>query len=146
MIKLTKKIEYSIIALNHIGTNEIPNLSTVKEIAFLHKIPRELLAKILQKLTQNGYLRSVQGPKGGYLLSRPLNEIRLNELIDTIEGETGLIECISKTGKHCVRFDECDIRIPLSEINNQLNRFFRHITMKDILDGHVPEIHFEGAS
>ena len=61
MLNITKTVEYALIALRHIN-NADGKVHTSKEIALLYNIPRELLAKTLQKLCKKGYLNAIQGP------------------------------------------------------------------------------------
>ena len=137
MIKLTKKIEYSLIALKHMGLINRGQISTAKEIAVLYQIPRELLAKILQQLTRDGYISSVQGPKGGYELSRSPEDVSIVELFKTIEGEAGFTDCVSNNREDCVRMDDCTIRTPMLQISNQINNFFSKITLEDIFKNKI---------
>lgn len=138
MIKLTKKIEYGLMALKHMGLKNDGNISTAKEMATLYKIPRELLAKILQQLTREGYISSVQGPKGGYELSLSPKDVNFIDIIKTIEGDAVFIDCASTNGDNCVRVDECIIRTPMLQINKHINDFFSKITLEDIFNGVIP--------
>ena len=66
MLKLTKKIEYGLIALNHMQNHDAnKELHSAKEIARKYSLPPEALAKILQvpfaiadatTLTEAGYV------------------------------------------------------------------------------------------
>ena len=53
MLKITRKVEYALIALRHLQQNQEGDLSSSKEIALKYDIPKELLAKILQSLVKN---------------------------------------------------------------------------------------------
>jgi len=63
----------------------MPSLSA-KDIAEAYGIPPQLLAKILQRLTKAGLLRSPCGTNGGYALSRPPEDITAFEVIGAIDG------------------------------------------------------------
>lgn len=138
MIKLTKKIEYSLIALKHLGLKNGTQAATTKEMAALYQIPRELLAKLLQQLTRDGYVSSIQGPKGGYELARAPKDINFKALIETIEGESGFIDCTSGASDDCVRIADCSIRTPLLQIDKHLKDFFSQITLEDVFKGKIP--------
>ena len=69
MVRLSKKVEYGLIAIRHIATKSFGEIVTAKEIADSYKIPYELLAKVLQKLTKSGLIISHQGVHGGYELA-----------------------------------------------------------------------------
>ena len=64
---------------------ETPALSA-KDVADAYGIPAQLLAKILQRLTKVGLLRSHAGMNGGYALSRDARQISAFEVIHAIDG------------------------------------------------------------
>jgi len=63
MIKLSKKVEYALMALSSIK-NSGENIMTAKEISAEHNIPYDLLAKILQKLKKEDILMTRTGNTG----------------------------------------------------------------------------------
>ena len=81
MLKINKSIEYALIAIKHIKSNNSNKLFSSRDISDLYNIPYELLSKILQRLCKLGYLQSVKGPNGGYLLKKSLNKISLIKFI-----------------------------------------------------------------
>ena len=46
--------------------------------------------KILRKLVSAGIIKSYKGTQGGYEIARPLEEITLNDVIETVEGPFAL--------------------------------------------------------
>ncbi|MBI3350973.1 MAG: Rrf2 family transcriptional regulator, partial [Nitrospirae bacterium] len=52
MLKLSKKIDYALIAMHYIAFMENDQVVNTKTIAEKYNIPLELLAKILQKLAK----------------------------------------------------------------------------------------------
>jgi len=52
MLKITRKVEYALIALRHLQTTKDGQLSSAKEIAKEYGIPQGLLAKILSALPE----------------------------------------------------------------------------------------------
>ena len=86
MLKLTKKADYGLMALKFLAEHpETPALSA-KDIADAYGIPAQLLAKILQRLTKTGLLRSHAGMNGGYALARDARQISAFEVIHAIDG------------------------------------------------------------
>ena len=82
MLKLSKKADYGLMALQHIAANQYGDVArarvvNTKEIAEEYHIPVELLAKVLQTFAKRGLIESHNGPKGGYLLGRTLGRSRL---------------------------------------------------------------------
>jgi Rrf2 family protein len=113
MLRLSKKADYALMAMAHLAQRS--RSSSAREIAEQYGIPTELLAKVLQRLTQRGLLTSQQGTRGGYQLSRPAVSISLAEVIHAIDGPVSVTACSSHAGR-CGQFDTCNVRDPLRRI------------------------------
>ena len=66
------------------------DLCSAKEISEIYHVPKEIMAKTMQKLCKKGYLGAVKGSHGGYYLNVNLNEINLTDFIENIEGPLAL--------------------------------------------------------
>lgn len=133
MVRFSKKIEYSLLALRYIAGSK-DEIITAKEISNKYNIPHELLAKILQRLKKEKILISNQGVKGGYKISRPLNEISLSELIEKIEGKTALVECMhSDNLSECFISDSCSIKEPISKMQIELENLLKTKMVSDFI-------------
>ena len=52
------------------------------------------LSKVFQELARGGLVRSLRGPKGGFSLTRPAEEITLLDVFEAIEGPFQAASCI----------------------------------------------------
>jgi len=120
VLKLTKKTDYALMALHHIGYMTDQPLVNAKEIAETYHIPVEMMAKILQVLSRDGLIASVNGPKGGYALSRPPEEISVADVITAIEGQIGVADCMLEMHAPCMQADTCTIRTPVEHIQERI--------------------------
>ncbi len=59
---------------------------SIKEIVSRFKVSENHLAKVLQRLARVGLVRSTRGPKGGFMLAKPPEEIALLDVFEAIEG------------------------------------------------------------
>jgi Rrf2 family nitric oxide-sensitive transcriptional repressor len=79
---------------------------TVSRIADVLKVSPAHLHKVFQRLTRVGLLSANRGPKGGYTLAKPSDEITLLEIYETIEGPLSVNNCLFDTpvckGKKCI--------------------------------------------
>lgn len=66
MFKINRKLEYALIALNHIGSVEKGELTTAKEICDTYNIPFDPTSRVLQIMTQKKILQAAHGVNGGY--------------------------------------------------------------------------------
>jgi len=130
MLKLTKKIEYALIALQHMQGKDNNEVTSVKEVTEEYDLPASLLAKALQQLAKNNIIEPIQGPSGGYRLNKPLEEIKLNDFIEIIEGPVGLVDCLHDPA--CGHIGTCNIRLPIERVNNTIKDLFSNMTLADL--------------
>lgn len=83
---LTKKGKYGLKALVDLAQLEPGETAFITEIATRNNIPKKFLDAILLELRNAGILRSKKGPGGGYSLSRPASDIRIGQVIRTLDG------------------------------------------------------------
>jgi FeS assembly SUF system regulator len=136
MLRLTKKADYSLIALKHLASrHNDPGKPAVsaKEVADSYGIPLPLLSKILQKLTKAGLLVSEHGTNGGYRLARDARNISALEVIRTIDGPIILTECFTEHAQ-CDHTIRCPVRKPLRRIHEGILRLLDGVTIQDMLE------------
>lgn len=127
MLKLSKKVEYGLIALLHLDSLTDGKVEAAKAIADQYNVPSDLLGKVLQALSRPGYIDSVHGAKGGYRLSRALEEITLGQVIEAIDGPIRLAKCGDDATEQCDQFCNCNIREPVQRVQAHLDRFMQEI-------------------
>ncbi len=130
MLKLTRKLEYALIALRHIQGQATEKIVSTKEIAETHRIPLQLLAKTLQQLAKHNIIEAIQGAHGGYRLKKSLDNINMNTLIQILEGPIGIMDC--SVDSNCVQLDICNIRKPINRVNDAIVSMFDNLTLADI--------------
>ena len=119
-------------ALLEMGEHPPSDLVTAKYLAKQFHIPQEIMGKVLQVLKRHNLLNSVQGVNGGYLLEKPLDKIRLLEVIEALDGPVNLVSCSSGRFCDCDQLINCNIKTPMEIIQNELAQFFYSITLGDI--------------
>jgi Rrf2 family protein len=140
MLKLTKKADYGLIALKYLAEHpEKPALSA-KDVADAYGIPAQLLAKILQRLTKTGLLRSHAGMNGGYALAREAREISAYEVILAIDGPFFITSC-TKGAKSCDLTPSCTIKEPLARVNETIAGVLKSISIQDLAEHEQPAAH-----
>jgi Rrf2 family protein len=130
MLKLTRKVEYALIALRHLHAKTDSVVTNTKEIAETYEIPAPLLAKIMQQLARENLIEPIQGPNGGYRIKADLESIKMTDFIEILEGPLGLVDCFHDT--ECSQIDQCNIRAPIEKINKTIIDLFSNMTLADI--------------
>lgn len=132
MLKLSKKTDYALMAIQYMASQGANRIVNTKEIAEEYNIPGELLAKVLQKLGKNGLIASQNGPKGGYALAKPPDAISVLAIIQAIEGHIGITECYHNEDSHCVQIARCNIRNPIRNIQNSIYGLLDSMSIEDM--------------
>lgn len=99
-MRLFKSSEYAIRCLVFMASAEC-ELCTVKCLSTELNIPYKFLGRLMGRLREAGFVESVRGKNGGYHIAQPLNEIRLEQIVDSVEGLESYDRCI-------LGFERCD--------------------------------------
>jgi len=134
MLRLTKKADYSLIALKHFASRQRETGAAVsaKEVADDCGIPLPVLSKLLQKLGKAGFLISEYGTNGGYKLARDPRLISALEVIRAIDGPIVLANCFT-ADSYCGHVDRCTVRRPLKRIHEAILRLLESVSIEDML-------------
>lgn len=136
MLRLSKKADYALIAMNHLARKQgSPSASTsARDIAERYDIPIELMAKVLQRLVRTGLLVSTQGTRGGYMLSRPSGSISVADIIQAIDGPFTVTAC-STESENCDQYSKCSVRDPLWKIKDRIVSALATCSLQEISSG-----------
>jgi Rrf2 family protein len=86
--------EYAIRALAHMATLEPGERILARDLAAATYVPRQFLGKILHRLARIGILDSAKGRGGGFRFARPPETVTLAELVEVVEGEDIMRQCV----------------------------------------------------
>ncbi|MBI5325984.1 MAG: Rrf2 family transcriptional regulator [Ignavibacteriae bacterium] len=132
MIKLSKKIEYGILALQYIAVHS-DKIVSAKEISEQMGIPYEFLSKTLQQLMKKGLIVSQHGIKGGYILGKNANDMTVKDIIIALEGKASFLDCfVSSNGLICDRSPNCTIKDPMEKLQSKVMQVFNTTTIAEI--------------
>ncbi len=106
---MTLRGAYSARAVLNLGRHFGNGLRKSREIAEETSVPINFLHELLANLVREGLVVSVAGPKGGYTLSRPPQELTLLEVIEAAEGAIPSSDC-ELCGGECGWDGPCPLR------------------------------------
>jgi Rrf2 family protein len=138
MLKINKKIEYALIALNYMRQKAPEQLTSAKEISSIFNIPFAPTARVLQIMAQNGFLQASQGVHGGYRLLKNLADVSLGDLNNIIAGPIQITTCSTRAGS-CDLTSLCKIHLPMNRLNHKLQDLFNTIILKDFFEQKEPD-------
>lgn len=98
-MKLTSASTYALQAVTYLAQKGDGKAVASHDIAETRKIPARFLLKVLTDLVGSNVLESIKGPKGGYRLARPANEITVLEVIEAVDGDIEGINPLKESPK-----------------------------------------------
>ena len=138
MLKLTKKTDYALMAINFMSCQKDDSVANTRTISEIYSIPLELLAKILQRLAKKGIIVSQSGPKGGYTLAKHPSQITVGEIIRAIEGPVQIVRC-HEGETACLQTERCTVRSPLRKIEGRIIELLDQFTIDQMYAEEVIE-------
>lgn len=90
----SRSAEYALRALVQLAALPPGEYAMAKNIAAEGNIPAHFLAKILQDLARDGFLKSNKGPRGGFRLSLPAEDLSMLRVIEAVDGAGRYDRCI----------------------------------------------------
>ena len=133
-MRLTSRGRYAVQALADLASNKEQKPTNLTEISLRQGISISFLEQIFLQLKKKNLVKSLRGPSGGYILSRPSNEITLSNIIDAVDEKVKTVACKKDSKKGCNgKLMKCITHNLWDELENHINYFFQKNTLKDIL-------------
>ncbi|MDO5301596.1 MAG: Rrf2 family transcriptional regulator [Tissierellia bacterium] len=132
-MKLSTRGRYGLMAMhclaNHYGNGPL----SIASIAEKENLSMPYLEQLFARLKQHQLVRSLRGAQGGYVLTRPPEEISIGAIIDALEGELSFT-CDGGSQERCERRDDCSTFSILDEIQCKVDEVLASISLAD-MDG-----------
>ena len=103
----------------------------VTQIAERMGSSRHHVAKILQRLVKEGYLRSNRGPAGGFTLNKPAGDVSLLEIYETIEGKLSEPSC--PLDHPVCPFDKCLMGNIVTKMTREFRKYMEEQKLSDYI-------------
>ncbi len=130
-MKLSTRGRYGIHAMYELALEYGGAPVSIKTIAERRDIPEAYLEQIFSMLRKDDLVTSMRGAQGGYTLSRPPAEIRVGDLLRSLEGGLKLVDCLED--ETCTHACECPSRAVWKKINDGWTGIVDSITLQDML-------------
>ena len=111
----TTKAEYGVRLLVELGKQDGGTPVSLKSIAETEGLPLAYLERIVALLKKGGFVESTRGAHGGYRLAKPPAEIRMDDVVLSLEGSVAPMSCFvddtaDGSGKVlCSHHDDADL-------------------------------------
>lgn len=93
-MRLTRAAEYALRSLRFLASKDEERWFSIQEIAADEDVPTQFLAKVMQRLTQAGFVQSACGKTGGYRLAKPPTDVHIADVVLAMEGPLSVNNCL----------------------------------------------------
>jgi Rrf2 family protein len=134
---LSMKTRYALVALVRLAQDYGEGPVPISMIAEHEKIPAQFLEGILLELKKSGYVDSVRGKTGGYMLAKSPAEVAISSIVSLFQGSIGMMACVCpEKYRPCEFFkneDECKLRKTFKYIHETISAILGNTTLKDLV-------------
>jgi len=130
-MRLTKMSRSGTRAIFDIAYNSVGLPIQVKDISNRQEIPLRFLEQIFHRLKNANIVKSVKGPKGGYLLAKEPERITVKDIIKAMKEPADIVFCVDNPAK-CQRSKHCVTRLVWKEAAEKINKFFDSVSFADL--------------
>jgi Rrf2 family transcriptional regulator, cysteine metabolism repressor len=91
-LKISTKGRYGLMLLVDLAIHEGTTPISLKSVAERQSLSEHYLEQLIAPLRNAGFVRSIRGAYGGYVLARPKSEITVKDIIFTLEGPITVVD------------------------------------------------------
>lgn len=132
---ITRETDYAVRILRSLINLRLKN---IREISDEQLIPRQFAYKISKKMERAGYIEIIRGAQGGCRLVKNLHDITLMDLIQVMDRENMLSNCLDE-GFVCPYRErnggDCGLHTSFGQLQEQLTAYFSGVNLHDLVSG-----------
>ena len=133
-MKISTKGRYALRLMIDLAMNSVGEPVSLKDVAKRQGISEKYLEQIISVLNRAGYVKSIRGAQGGYLLRRAPEEYTVGLILRLTEGSLAPVTCVEDGDFPCERQENCVTVILWKKINDAINSVVDSITLQDLVD------------
>ncbi len=130
MFKISESTAIALHSMIYIVNRE-DKIIPLKEIAGKFNISEHHLSKVLQRLSKEGFIKSVKGPKGGFSITNEYKNITFLEIYEMMEGKIKRQNCLFNSNPNSC--DKCIMNNLIDDMNEKLIDFMKNRKISDVM-------------
>lgn len=130
-MKISTKGRYALRLMLDLAINYNGEFISIKSIAARQDISEKYLEQIITQLNRAGYVKSVRGAQGGYMLAKAPSEYTVGMILRQMEGSLAPVNCLE--GEVCDRATSCVTQEVWGKIQKAVENVVDNITLDDLV-------------
>ena len=133
-MKLTTKGRYAVMAMADLALYKDNGPTSLSDISLRQNISLPYLEQIFIKLKNKNLVKSTRGSKGGYVLEKPANDIKISNIISAVDEEVKMLNCKKESKKGCNnKTTKCITHNLWDQLDQHINSFFDKVKLQDLI-------------
>ena len=132
-MKISTRGRYALRMMLDLAVNNNGEPIRLKDISKRQGISDKYLEQIISILNKAGFVRSIRGPQGGYMLNREPKEYTVGMILRLTEGSLAPVACLDYEPNDCERRNECVTLILWEKLNDAIKSVVDNITLQDLV-------------
>lgn len=135
-MKLSTRGEYGVRALAVLAHHYQQGPLPLRVIAQKEHLSETYLEQLFRDLKKSGIIKSIRGPKGGYILAKNPKDISVGDAVRVLEGPLGPVDCVleNKTSEGCcTKEGSCITRFVWAKLRDSMAKVLDEISFEDIV-------------
>jgi Rrf2 family transcriptional regulator, iron-sulfur cluster assembly transcription factor len=133
-MKLTTKGRYAVMAMADLALFKDNGPTSLSDISLRQNISLPYLEQIFIKLKNKNLVKSTRGSKGGYVLEKPANDIKISNIISAVDEEVKMLNCKKESKKGCNnKTTKCITHNLWDQLDQHINSFFDKVKLQDLV-------------
>ena len=133
-MKISTKGRYALRLMIDLAENSTGDPISLKDVAKRQDISDKYLEQIISVLNRAGFVKSVRGAQGGYLLKKEPQEYTVGMILRLTEGSLAPVACLDGDENDCERQESCVTLILWKKIYDAVSGVVDHTTLQDLVD------------
>ena len=133
-MKISTKGRYALRLMIDIAMHNEAGPVRIKDISSRQGISDNYLEQIISVLHKAGYVRSIRGPQGGYLLVKKPKEYTVGMILRLTEGSLAPVSCLDYEENDCERQSSCATLILWNRLNDAIKSVVDNVTLADLVE------------
>jgi len=133
-MRLTTKGRYGVRAVLNLAAQNQTHPISISQISKEEDLSPEFLEQIFFKLKKAGVIRSIRGPKGGFVLNWKPGDVTIKAILDAVGESIHPTPCTNGSVPRCPREKDCALVPVWNEFNTLIEQHLDSISIKDIIE------------
>ena len=135
-MKISTKGRYATRVMLDLALHNTGTCIKLKDIAARQGISEKYLEQIISLLNRAGYVKSVRGAQGGYLLAIPPESCTVGMILRLTECSMAPVACLDEGSGNCQRCDICETLEVWKKLYSAINEVIDGVTIADLAARH----------